>query len=150
MSLYAEPLPSRTFCLVSDSDIHINMMLGGYLDSRTAGAPQVHPGAHKGPQGKGGAPKAARVWIRELAVMWGKAGPGQKQHVLRLAARPGPEAERGAGFMGRIEVDGTEMPHISVRRCSRNSLLSTFLCPSCVLPLCALLTVTPWCNCQYS
>jgi hypothetical protein len=28
----------KSFCLITDSNIHINMLLGGYLDERTTGA----------------------------------------------------------------------------------------------------------------
>jgi len=127
---YTEPLPSRSFCLVSDDALHINMLLGGYLDAcGSTSAPATHPQkplplkAEKGGKGgKGGegdrvvCPRQPGFVIRELAVMWGKAGPGQKQHVLRMgSADGGPDGAWGRGSWGASKSMGLRMPRILVR-----------------------------------
>eukprot|EP00850_Spirogloea_muscicola_P025670 SM003880S14418 [mRNA] locus=s3880:25:1094:- [translate_table: standard] len=91
-------LPDRTFCLVSDKQLHINMKLSGYLDSRTTGATALKNG------------KAIRTWIRELGILWSVNGV---QHSAVLVARSGKQQERGAGYMQRIEADGQEAPRLA-------------------------------------
>ncbi|CAI5965423.1 unnamed protein product [Closterium sp. NIES-64] len=44
--------------------------------------------------------------------MWGRGGPGQAQHVLRMAARRTAQQERGDGYVATIEVDGHPMPKL--------------------------------------
>eukprot|EP00850_Spirogloea_muscicola_P013574 SM000093S24385 [mRNA] locus=s93:23231:24851:+ [translate_table: standard] len=92
-------LPDRTFCLVSDKALHVNMKLSGYLDSRTAGATAFKNG------------KAIRTWIRELGLLWTVNGV---RHTAVLVARSGKQQERGAGYMARIEADGQEVPRLTL------------------------------------
>lgn len=94
-----ELLPEKAFCLISDSDLHINMLLGGYYDSRTVG--------FKAP--KNG--RAIRSWIKDVSFMWTING---KSHTLHLSSRRGPEQERGDGYMGFIRVDGTLVPKLTL------------------------------------
>lgn len=94
-----ELLPEKAFCLVSDTDLHINMLLGGYYDSRTVGAKAVKKG------------RAVRSWIKDVSFMWTLNG---KSHTLHLSSRRGPEQERGDGYMGFIKVDGTLIPRLSL------------------------------------
>ncbi|CAI5487612.1 unnamed protein product [Closterium sp. Naga37s-1] len=91
-------LPDKTFCLLTDRRVHLNMRMHGYLDDRTIGASIIRGG------------KAVRTWIRELGLMWREEGavPGDedREHRLRMVARRGTQQERGEGFVERLEVDG--------------------------------------------
>lgn len=91
--------PEKSFCLITDQDIHVNMLLRGYYDDRTEGAALVVDG------------KAVHTWIKELGLIWRAAGV---DHKLRLAARDGKQQQRGIGFMRAIEVDGAELPRMQV------------------------------------
>ncbi|CAI5525196.1 unnamed protein product [Closterium sp. Naga37s-1] len=44
--------------------------------------------------------------------MWGRGGPGQAQHVLRMAARRTAQQERGDGYVATIDVDEHPMPKL--------------------------------------
>ncbi|CAI5515246.1 unnamed protein product [Closterium sp. Naga37s-1] len=91
-------LPDKTFCLLTDRHVHLNMRMHGYLDDRTIGASIIRGG------------KAVRTWIRELGLMWREegavAGDVDREHRLRMVARRGTQQERGEGFVERLEVDG--------------------------------------------
>ncbi|CAI5994189.1 unnamed protein product [Closterium sp. NIES-64] len=91
--------PDRTFCLLTDRDLHVNMLLRGYYDDRTEGAALVVDG------------KAVHTWIKELGIVWTAKG---KTHKVRLAARSGKQQERGAGFMKTIEIDGYPIKRMAV------------------------------------
>jgi hypothetical protein len=89
-------IPGKSFALISDEGLAVNMLLSGYYDTvRTEGATLSA-------DGKG----AIRSWIRELGIVWSSA-EGIK-HTLRMVARSGTEAglKRGAGFLESMEVDG--------------------------------------------
>eukprot|EP00271_Cylindrocystis_brebissonii_P012985 TRINITY_DN32521_c0_g1_i1.p1 TRINITY_DN32521_c0_g1~~TRINITY_DN32521_c0_g1_i1.p1 ORF type:complete len:447 (+),score=41.47 TRINITY_DN32521_c0_g1_i1:208-1548(+) len=90
-------VPGETFCLVTDSNLHINMKLSGYHDSRLESAVKVVGG------------KGVRTWMRELGFMWTVQGV---EHSLHLATREGPEVERGDGFLALIKADGVELPRM--------------------------------------
>ena len=51
-SATATPIPEKSFCLVADKHLHINMLLSGYVDGRNMGA-ATRKGGH-----------AVRTWIR--------------------------------------------------------------------------------------
>lgn len=91
-----EKLPEKSFCLISDNALNVNMQLNGYLDNRTSNP------------GKG--VKKVRVWIREMGFMW--RGPEGKPHAMRIVARRSPQQERGEGFLDHIEVDGSVIPKL--------------------------------------
>eukprot|EP00271_Cylindrocystis_brebissonii_P017419 TRINITY_DN452_c0_g1_i2.p1 TRINITY_DN452_c0_g1~~TRINITY_DN452_c0_g1_i2.p1 ORF type:complete len:410 (-),score=10.66 TRINITY_DN452_c0_g1_i2:1155-2384(-) len=90
-------MPGEAFCLVTDSNLHINTKLTGYLDSRMENAVKVVGG------------KAVRTWMRELGFLWTVAG---EEHSLHMATREGPETERGDGFVALIKADGSELPKL--------------------------------------
>eukprot|EP00475_Leptophrys_vorax_P034165 TRINITY_DN5486_c0_g2_i5.p1 TRINITY_DN5486_c0_g2~~TRINITY_DN5486_c0_g2_i5.p1 ORF type:complete len:477 (+),score=33.97 TRINITY_DN5486_c0_g2_i5:99-1529(+) len=92
--------PDKAFCLLSDRNLHVNMLLRGYFDDRTEGAALVVDG------------KAVHTWIKELGLVWTSADGAD--HKVRLVARSGKQQERGDGFMKAIEVDGSEVPRMQV------------------------------------
>eukprot|EP00897_Mesotaenium_endlicherianum_P006402 jgi/Mesen1/5790/ME000293S04941 len=92
--------PDRTFCLVSDEKVHINMLLRGYYDNRTEGASAMKNG------------KAIRTWIRELGVLWTDAQG--VDHNMLLVARDGKKQERDEGFLARVEYDDMTVPGMHV------------------------------------
>ncbi|GJP30323.1 hypothetical protein CLOM_g737, partial [Closterium sp. NIES-68] len=91
--------PDKAFCLLTDRDLHVNMLLRGYYDERTDNAALVVDG------------KAVHTWIKELGIVWTAGGV---DHKIRLAARGGKQQERGEGFMKSIEIDGEEIPRMQV------------------------------------
>ncbi|CAI5992420.1 unnamed protein product [Closterium sp. NIES-64] len=91
--------PDKAFCLLTDKNVHVNMLLRGYYDDRTEGAALVVDG------------KAVHTWIKELGIVWFANGA---DHRLRLVARNGKEQERGAGYMKAIEVDGTVIQRLAL------------------------------------
>ncbi|CAI7906378.1 unnamed protein product [Closterium sp. NIES-53] len=74
--------PDKAFCLLTDRDLHVNMLLRGYYDERTDNAALVVDG------------KAVHTWIKELGLVWTAQGA---DHKIRLAARGGKQQERGDG-----------------------------------------------------
>ncbi|GJP39164.1 hypothetical protein CLOM_g23557 [Closterium sp. NIES-68] len=76
--------PEKTFCLLTDRNIHVNMQMRGYYDSRTVGATVLRNG------------KAVRTWIRALGFVW-RAAAVEAEHKFRLVARAGKQQERGDG-----------------------------------------------------
>jgi hypothetical protein len=93
-------LPDKTFCLVSDKDLHINMKLSGYFDDRTEGATAFNEEG-----------KAIRTWIKELGLMWRSRG---EEHTILMKARKGANQERGDGFMEEVLVDGVAVPRLAL------------------------------------
>ncbi|CAI5983457.1 unnamed protein product, partial [Closterium sp. NIES-64] len=91
--------PDKAFCLLTDRDLHVNMLLRGYYSDDTENAALVVDG------------KAVHTWIKELGLVWFANGA---DHKLRLAARGGKQQERGDGFMKTIEIDGEEIPRMAV------------------------------------
>ncbi|CAI7810713.1 unnamed protein product [Closterium sp. NIES-54] len=104
-----EKLSDRAFCLISDPSFHINMQLSGYMDNRgaTASTPSSFGGNSRTQR-----PAVVRAWIREVSLMWGRGGPKQAQHVLRMAARRTAQQERGDGYVATVDVDGHPMPKL--------------------------------------
>ena len=84
-------LPDKSFCLLTDKALHVNILLRGYLDNRTESATVMHEG------------KAVRTWIREIGVIWTAEGI---EHNLRMVARSGVEQKRANGFLEILEMDG--------------------------------------------
>ncbi|CAI5993781.1 unnamed protein product [Closterium sp. NIES-64] len=91
--------PDKAFCLLTDKDLHVNMLLRGYYSDDTENAALVVDG------------KAVHTWIKELGIVWFANGA---DHKVRLAARSGKQQERGDGFMKTIEIDGEEIPRMNV------------------------------------
>ncbi|CAI5508111.1 unnamed protein product [Closterium sp. Naga37s-1] len=91
--------PDKAFCLLSDKDLHINMLLRGYYSDDTDNAALVVDG------------KAVHTWIKELGLVWFANGA---DHKVRIAARGGKQQERGDGFVKSIEIDGEEIPRMEV------------------------------------
>ncbi|CAI5947570.1 unnamed protein product [Closterium sp. NIES-64] len=87
---------NRSFCLLSDRDLHINMGIKGYEDPRLVVG---------GRRGKRRQKMPIRSWIRELYMTW--RDPIGRQHSVFLKARDGQEQRRGErGFIERMEMDG--------------------------------------------
>ncbi|GJP43619.1 hypothetical protein CLOM_g3059 [Closterium sp. NIES-68] len=91
--------PDRTFCLLTDRDVHVNMLLRGYYSEDTTDAALVVDG------------KAVHTWIKELGIVWFANGA---THTARLVARNGKQQLRGDGFMKAIEIDGQKQPRMKV------------------------------------
>ncbi|GJP44297.1 hypothetical protein CLOM_g3669 [Closterium sp. NIES-68] len=91
--------PDKAFCLLTDRDLHVNMLLRGYYSENTDNAALVVDG------------KAVHTWIKELGIVWFANGA---DHKIRVAARDGKQQERGAGFMKSIEIDGEAIPRMNV------------------------------------
>jgi hypothetical protein len=75
---------NKPFCLITDQDFHLNVLLKGYEDST--------------------AEKGMRSWIKELGLLWNANG---QTHTARLAARNGKQQERGNGFLSAVEIDNS-------------------------------------------
>ncbi|CAI5976266.1 unnamed protein product [Closterium sp. NIES-64] len=93
--------PDKSFCLLTEKDVQVNMKMHGYYDKRTVGASVLVNGM------------AVRTWIRELAVIW-RAVTGGEEHKLLMVARKGKDQEREDGFVDRIELDGQVIPKMQV------------------------------------
>ncbi|CAI5526765.1 unnamed protein product [Closterium sp. Naga37s-1] len=91
--------PDKAFCLLTDRNLHVNMLLRGYYDENTDNAALVVEG------------KAVHTWIKELGIVWTAGGVDRK---FRIAARGGKQQERGDGFVKSIEIDGEEIPRMQV------------------------------------
>ncbi|CAI6003065.1 unnamed protein product [Closterium sp. NIES-64] len=91
--------PDAAFCLLTDRELHVNMLLRGYYSDDTENAALVVDG------------KAVHTWIKELGIVWLADGV---DHKIRLAARSGKQQERGSGFMKAIEIDGEAIPRMRV------------------------------------
>ncbi|GJP50903.1 hypothetical protein CLOM_g10056 [Closterium sp. NIES-68] len=106
-------LPEKNFCLYTDKQVHVNMGMRGYLDSRsTQNAALVINGS------------AVRTWIRQLAVMWTDNSAAADSdntvaakpvtHSLVLTARDGNEQLRGeSGFLASVELDSAAIPRLA-------------------------------------
>lgn len=92
-------IPGKSFALISDRTLQINMEMVGYYDERTE-TPSV---ADNG--------KMIRTWIRQLGLVWTEEGV---EHKLRLVARSGSETNRGEGYLERAELDGEALPKMAV------------------------------------
>ncbi|CAI7765925.1 unnamed protein product, partial [Closterium sp. NIES-54] len=91
--------PDRAFCLLTDRDVHVNMMLRGYYSEDTRNATLIVHG------------KAVHTWIKELGIVWFANGA---THTARLVARNGKQQRRGGGFMRTIEIDGQIQPRLKL------------------------------------
>ncbi|GJP79167.1 hypothetical protein CLOP_g9408 [Closterium sp. NIES-67] len=89
--------PEKTYCLLTDSSLHVNMKMRGYYDTRTIGASLLRNGL------------AVRTWIRELGFVWSADGV---EHSFRLAARNGKSDKRDNGFLSLVEFDGRVLPSL--------------------------------------
>ncbi|CAI5512410.1 unnamed protein product [Closterium sp. Naga37s-1] len=89
--------PEKSYCLLTDSSLHVNMKMRGYYDTRTIGASLLRNGL------------AVRTWIRELGFVWSVDGV---EHSFRLAARNGKSDKRDNGFLSLIEFDGRVLPSL--------------------------------------
>ena len=83
-------LPGKDYCFYTDSYVHINMHMIGYVND---------------PNMKGW--KAVNTWIGKLGIMWKVGG---KSHSLVLSAREGPQVERGSGFLESAEYNYVALP----------------------------------------
>jgi hypothetical protein len=102
---------NKAFCLITDTDFHINALLKGYKSDIT-----YH--ATVGPDGK-----AIRSWIREVGFLW------KRGHTLKMVARDGKQQERGDGFIASATLDGAPLaiPSQPGQTISKDSLAWTFV-----------------------
>lgn len=91
--------PDESFCLVTEERFQINMKMRGYLDTRTVGASIMKDG------------KAVRTWIKDLGIVW--LDESDAKHTLRLWARDGKSQTRDEGFLGGVEIDGTDLARLN-------------------------------------
>lgn len=92
-------LPEKSYCFITDRDLHMNIKMTGYLDTRNESATAFKDG------------KAVRTWIRELGLVWFEGGIS---HSFELSARNNGRVERGAGFLNYSKFDGEKMAQLSV------------------------------------
>ncbi|CAI5960991.1 unnamed protein product [Closterium sp. NIES-65] len=92
--------PEKTFCLLTDRNVHVNMQMRGYYDTRTVGATVLRNG------------KAVRTWIRALGFVW-RAAVGEAEHKFRVVACAGKQQERGDGFLSVAEMDREAIPRMT-------------------------------------
>eukprot|EP00271_Cylindrocystis_brebissonii_P001440 TRINITY_DN116_c0_g1_i3.p1 TRINITY_DN116_c0_g1~~TRINITY_DN116_c0_g1_i3.p1 ORF type:complete len:495 (-),score=39.14 TRINITY_DN116_c0_g1_i3:294-1778(-) len=94
---------AKSFCLLSDESLHVNMLLDGYFDKRIKFA-------------KAGKKETGhRSWIKELGIIYKSGG---EEHKLHLVARKGKETSREKdGFVAAINVDNApvELPKVGER-----------------------------------
>lgn len=74
--------PGKSYCLLSDDRVHINMFLQGFVD-KVNGSDETH------------------TWIKGMGIL-------SKGHKLSLAARESGDPSRGTGFMKKMVADGKE------------------------------------------
>ncbi|GJP30454.1 hypothetical protein CLOM_g1757, partial [Closterium sp. NIES-68] len=109
----------KSFCLLSDRQFHVNMLLNGYQ-----GAPPALPASASSINGKDSSTEL-HTWIKELGVVWMTADGAN--HTLRIVARKGKQQERGYGFVSRIEIDGkvTSLPSVGETIATESGLMVT-------------------------
>ncbi|GJP45743.1 hypothetical protein CLOM_g5090, partial [Closterium sp. NIES-68] len=110
----------KSFCLFSDRQFHVNMLLNGYQ-----GAPPALPASAAANKTKE-ASTELHTWIKELGVVW--MTPDGANHTLRMVARKGKQQERGnAGFLSLIEIDGkaTAPPSVGESIATESGLVVT-------------------------
>lgn len=74
-------VPGTSYCLISDSHIHVNAHYGGRYDRW------------------GNETSKPLTWIRQIGILWG-------HHTVKLAVREGARWEYDHGYMASMEVDG--------------------------------------------
>lgn len=84
----------KSFCLVSDRQVHLNALFKGYRAESQAGASPTADG------------HGLRSWMGELGLVWTEAA---RKHSLRLVARDGKDSARGDGFVRAIAFDGASV-----------------------------------------
>jgi hypothetical protein len=77
-------IPNTTYCLISDSHLHMNAFFGGYYG-------KYESNAHK-----------SLTWLRKISLLWGR-------HSMIFEARQGAEWAYNNGYMSRMEVDGDQV-----------------------------------------
>jgi hypothetical protein len=82
----------KTFVLVSDEGLNLNIKLGGYETEETFGATVQEDG------------KALRTWIEEIGLTW--VGGDGKKHSSVLVARKGKQQAVGEGYLAQVLIDG--------------------------------------------
>lgn len=93
-------MPGKSYCLLSDKQLNINMRMTGYLDERKESATVFKDG------------KAVRSWIRELGINW--KVDAWDAHELRIVARSGSKVEHGQGYLSFMEYGDEVLPAMTV------------------------------------
>ncbi|CAI5509716.1 unnamed protein product [Closterium sp. Naga37s-1] len=102
--------PEKSYCLLTDSSLHVNMKMRGYYDTRTIGASLLRNGL------------AVRTWIRELGVVWrepfaegarmAEAAGGAEAAEGEDEAKEEAEGEReGGNGVAELPVGGLRRKH---------------------------------------
>jgi Root cap len=84
LSTFLPGVPNNSYCILSDSHLHLNAFFGGYY------------GAYEGN------PSKPLTWMRKIGLLWG-------HHSFLFEAREGASWQYGSGYMSRVEVDGEEV-----------------------------------------
>ncbi|GJP35450.1 hypothetical protein CLOM_g19976 [Closterium sp. NIES-68] len=94
----------KSFCLLSDRRIHVNVLLQSHQAPESAAAAAL---------AAAGMPRrvaraSLNAWVKEVGVVW--VSSAGKQHSLRMVARKGNQQERGTnGFLALLQVDGADV-----------------------------------------
>lgn len=86
----------KVFCITTDERFHVNALLKGYKDKR--------PFGFSAPDAEG---FKKRTWMKEMTFFW-KDTKGLP-HNFYLAVRVSKEADRGKGYLAKVELDGVPM-----------------------------------------
>ncbi|CAI5508803.1 unnamed protein product [Closterium sp. Naga37s-1] len=94
----------KSFCLLADHRIHINVLLQSHQGPESAAAAALAAAGMPRRVAEG----SLHVWVKEVGVVW--VSSGGKQHSLRMVARTGNQQDRGAnGFLALMQVDGADV-----------------------------------------
>ncbi|CAI7734306.1 unnamed protein product [Closterium sp. NIES-54] len=96
----------KSFCLLADRRIHINVLLQSHQGQESAAAAALAAAGMPRRVAEG----SLHVWVKEVGVVWVSGASGGRQHSLRMVARSGNQLDRGAhGFLALMQVDGADM-----------------------------------------
>lgn len=76
-------VPGETYCMISDSHLHINVYHGGRVEESNGRSKPM-------------------TWIRQMGIMWAS-------HVIELAARKGASWQYENGYMSSVRVNGQKV-----------------------------------------
>ncbi|CAI5495552.1 unnamed protein product [Closterium sp. Naga37s-1] len=96
----------KSFCLLADRRIHINVLLQSHQGQESATAAALAAAGMPRRVAEG----SLHVWVKEVGVVWVSGASGGRQHSLRMVARSGNQQDRGAhGFLALMQVDGADV-----------------------------------------
>lgn len=89
-----------SYCLVTDTRLHINARLNGYVDPTASLTSPLDLAGTKGNV----AASFNRTWMKELGISW--VDPRGTTHRLHLVARANRRPDRMHGYLERATLDG--------------------------------------------